>query len=153
MESLSRTIFTTNSETYPILNNIPSSSFKLHNTKPTGSLKFAETPHFSSLRLQALERDVSGDADDQGPFTNNGFGFFSDDILSLPQVVFSLHSETKCFIPCLYESFVYFGFDFIVFARLNEIVNVEFYVREFDDFYPPSGFGKLGFLLLRLKRN
>ncbi|KAJ6892790.1 hypothetical protein NC651_025870 [Populus alba x Populus x berolinensis] len=63
------------------------SSFKLHNTKPTGSLKFAETPHSSSLRLQALARDVSGDADDQGPFTNNGFGFFSDDILSLPQTI------------------------------------------------------------------
>ncbi|KAJ6983781.1 uncharacterized protein [Populus alba] len=87
MESLSRTVFMTNSETYPILNNIPSSSFKLHNTKPTGSLKFAETPHSSSLRLQALARDVSGDADDQGPFTNNGFGFFSDDILSLPQTI------------------------------------------------------------------
>ncbi|KAG6760598.1 hypothetical protein POTOM_037121 [Populus tomentosa] len=87
MESLSRTVFMTNSETYPILNNIPSSSFKLHNTKPTGSLKFAETPHSSSLRLQAFARDVSGDADDQGPFTNNGFGFFSDDILSLPQTI------------------------------------------------------------------
>ncbi|KAJ6720002.1 PYRIDOXAMINE 5'-PHOSPHATE OXIDASE FAMILY PROTEIN [Salix viminalis] len=91
MESLSRTVFMTNPETYSILNNIPSSSspspssFKLHNTKPTGSLKFAETPRFSSLRLQALARDVSGGADDQGPFTNNGFSFFSDDILSLPQ--------------------------------------------------------------------
>ncbi|KAF9675103.1 hypothetical protein SADUNF_Sadunf10G0196600 [Salix dunnii] len=92
MESLSRTVFMTNPETYSILNNIPSSSssssssFRLHNTKPAGSLKFAETPHFSSLRLQALARDVSGDADDQGPFTNNGPGFFSDDILSLPQL-------------------------------------------------------------------
>ncbi|CAK7323747.1 unnamed protein product [Dovyalis caffra] len=55
---------------------------------PIGSLKFAETPSFPSLRLQALARDVSGgdaDSDDQGP-SSNWFGSFSDDTLSLAQV-------------------------------------------------------------------
>ncbi|PNT21955.1 hypothetical protein POPTR_008G006400v4 [Populus trichocarpa] len=76
-------------ETYPLLNNIPSSplppSIKLHNTKRTGSLRFAQNPHFISLRLPALARHVSGgDGDDQGPLTN-GSAFFSDETLSLPQ--------------------------------------------------------------------
>jgi hypothetical protein len=78
-------------ETYPLLNNIPSSplppSIKLHNTKRTGSLRFAQNPHFISLRLPALARHVSGgDGDDQGPLTN-GAAFFSDETLSLPQVI------------------------------------------------------------------
>lgn len=78
-------------ETYPLLNNIPSSplppSIKLHNTKRTGSLRFAQNPHFISLRLPALARHVSGgDGDDQGPLTN-GSAFFSDETLSLPQVI------------------------------------------------------------------
>ncbi|KAJ6428627.1 hypothetical protein OIU84_020323 [Salix udensis] len=78
-------------ETYPFLNNIPSSPLppiKLH-TKRTGSLKFAQNPHFPSLRLPALSRDVSGgdgDGDGQGPLTN-GSAFFSDEILSLPQTI------------------------------------------------------------------
>ncbi|KAH8501899.1 hypothetical protein H0E87_016607 [Populus deltoides] len=76
-------------ETFPLLNNIPSSplppSIKLHNTKRTGSLRFAQNPHFISLRLPALARHVSGgDGDDQGPLTN-GSAFFSDETLSLPQ--------------------------------------------------------------------
>ncbi|XP_061984776.1 uncharacterized protein LOC133704055 isoform X2 [Populus nigra] len=76
-------------ETYPLLNNIPSSPLpppiKLHNTKRTGSLRFAQNPHFISLRLPALARHVSGgDGDDQGLLTN-GSAFFSDETLSLPQ--------------------------------------------------------------------
>ncbi|XP_073267121.1 uncharacterized protein [Populus alba] len=76
-------------ETCPLLNNIPSSplppSIKVHNTKRTGSLRFAQNPHFTSLRLPALARHVSGgDDDDQGPSTN-GSAFFSDETLSLPQ--------------------------------------------------------------------
>ncbi|XP_073267120.1 uncharacterized protein [Populus alba] len=77
-------------ETCPLLNNIPSSplppSIKVHNTKRTGSLRFAQNPHFTSLRLPALARHVSGgDDDDQGPSTN-GSAFFSDETLSLPQL-------------------------------------------------------------------
>ncbi|XP_011033048.1 PREDICTED: uncharacterized protein LOC105131665 isoform X3 [Populus euphratica] len=76
-------------ETYPLLNNIPSSPLPppitLHNSKRTGSLRFAQNPHFISLRLPALARHVSGgDGDDQGPLTN-GPAFFSDENLSLPQ--------------------------------------------------------------------
>ena len=78
-------------ETCPLLNNIPSSplppSIKVHNTKRTGSLRFVQNPHFISLRLPALARHVSGgDGDDQGPSTN-GSAFFSDETLSLPQVI------------------------------------------------------------------
>ncbi|KAJ6989053.1 hypothetical protein NC653_021823 [Populus alba x Populus x berolinensis] len=78
-------------ETCPLLNNIPSSplppSIKVHNTKRTGSLRFAQNPHFTSLRLPALARHVSGgDDDDQGPSTN-GSAFFSDETLSLPQTI------------------------------------------------------------------
>uniref|UniRef100_A0A6M2EBR6 CREG-like beta-barrel domain-containing protein n=1 Tax=Populus davidiana TaxID=266767 RepID=A0A6M2EBR6_9ROSI len=78
-------------ETCPLLNNIPSSplppSIKVHNTKRTGSLRFAQNPHFISLRLPALARHVSGgDGDDQGPSTN-GSAFFSDETLSLPQTI------------------------------------------------------------------
>ncbi|XP_011033047.1 PREDICTED: uncharacterized protein LOC105131665 isoform X2 [Populus euphratica] len=77
-------------ETYPLLNNIPSSPLPppitLHNSKRTGSLRFAQNPHFISLRLPALARHVSGgDGDDQGPLTN-GPAFFSDENLSLPQL-------------------------------------------------------------------
>lgn len=93
-------------ETYPLLNNIPSSPLpppiKLHNTKRTGSLRFAQNPHFISLRLPALARHVSGgDGDDQGPLTN-GSAFFSDETLSLPQVIMffflSFVHKGECFI-------------------------------------------------------
>ena len=92
-------------ETCPFLNNIPSSPLppiKLHN-KRTGSLKFAQNPHFPSLRLPALSRDVlggDGDGVGQGPLTN-GSAFFSDEILSLPQVIMfflSFAHKGECFI-------------------------------------------------------
>lgn len=114
-------------ETYPLLNNIPSSplppSIKLHNTKRTGSLRFAQNPHFISLRLPALARHVSGgDGDDQGPLTN-GSAFFSDETLSLPQVIMffflSFGHKGECFISWVDRLTIY---EFMkVFARFKGV--------------------------------
>ncbi|XP_057986122.1 uncharacterized protein LOC131170635 isoform X2 [Hevea brasiliensis] len=93
MESLSSSVFISRfPETYPTINT-PSSSttsspslsvIKLLNN-PVGSLKLAQTARFPSPCVHAVASEVSGgEEEDQRPL-NNGFGFVSDDTLSLSQ--------------------------------------------------------------------
>ncbi|XP_062157361.1 uncharacterized protein LOC133864932 isoform X2 [Alnus glutinosa] len=85
MEALARSLFTPKiSETYPHLNS-PSSSIRAP-SKRIGSLKICDTPQFPGLRAFALAREVSGGEGDESTPLNNGFGFVSEESLSLSQV-------------------------------------------------------------------
>ncbi|KAF5741614.1 hypothetical protein HS088_TW10G00618 [Tripterygium wilfordii] len=93
MESLSSSVFFSNlSETLPVLNSpSSSSSFSSYSIKSLNkrvtSLKFAESPHYASLRVRSLTPDhVPGEAEEERPL-NSGFGFVPDQnqALFLPQ--------------------------------------------------------------------
>lgn len=85
MEALARSQFIPRfSETYPPLNS-PSSSIRAPN-KRIGSLKICDNPKFPGLRALALAREVSGGEGEESRPSDNGFGFVSEDSLSLSQV-------------------------------------------------------------------
>lgn len=85
MDALARSLFTPKfSETYPLLNS-PLSSIRAPN-KRIGSLKICDTPQFPGLRALALAREVSGGEGEESRPLNNGFGFASEESLSLSQV-------------------------------------------------------------------
>jgi hypothetical protein len=89
MEALARSLFTPKfSETYPHLNS-PSSLIRAP-SKRIGSLKICNTPQFPGLRAFALAREVSGGEGDESTPLNNGFGFVSEESLSLSQVFYMI---------------------------------------------------------------